>query len=92
MRKGSLADFNRNKRSSTSGSEQDPLSLSEEIPALRGPPVGSTSGLEMASHFGFMIESCILASRQTGVLHCPAHPDHPLSVEHIAPDLVSAYL
>ncbi len=87
VRKGSLADFDRAKRGSES--DQDPLSLSEDMPLLQVPAVGSVSGLEVASHFGFMIESCILASRQTGVLHCPAHPDHPLPVEHIAPDLVS---
>ncbi len=74
---------------SNSESDHDPLSLSDEALPSKVPPVGSQAGLDVASKFGFMLESCILASRQTGVLVCPAHPEHPLPVEHIAPDLVS---
>ncbi len=89
MRKGSLADIHVVKVKSNSESDHDPLALFDEASPPRAPPVGSQAGLDVASKFGFMLESCILASRQTGVLVCPAHPEHPLSVEHIAPDLVS---
>ena len=86
-RKGSLADSSGVNRGS--GPESEPLALpiSEAMP-IEPPPVGSESGLDVASKFGFMFESCILASRQGGELVCPAHKDHPLSVEDIAPDVV----
>ena len=58
-------------------------------------PVSPGSGgcreikLMQASKFGFMIESCILASRRCEPLICPAHKEHPLPVRDVAPDLVS---
>ena len=42
----------------------------------------------MASKFGFMIESCIMAARNRHDLVCPAHRSHPLPVRDIAPDVV----
>ena len=74
------------------GSESESEVLAVPIPEAtptKPPPMGSESGLEVASKFGFMFDSCVLASRQKGELVCPAHRDHPLSVEDLAPDLVS---
>ena len=86
-RKGSLADINRS-RMQNSDSDKEALASPLEEPLLPKPTVGSELGLTLASKFGFMIESCIVASRQCQELVCPAHMDHPLSVTDIAPDLV----
>ena len=42
----------------------------------------------LASKFGFMIESCIMAVRSSEDMICPAHKTHPLPVRDIAPDVV----
>ncbi len=44
--------------------------------------------LTLSSRFGFMIEGCIVAARQSQPMICPAHPDRPLAIKDIAPDLV----
>lgn len=59
-----------------SESEEDPLP-------------DNSGGLMMVSKFGFMLEVCILASRQEKCVVCPLHKDSPLMVSDIAPDLVS---
>ena len=69
-----------------------PLALASPLEStghLPRPKVGSEFGLTLASKFGFMLESCILASRQSENLICPAHKDTPLSVRDLAPDVVS---
>lgn len=48
-------------------------------------------GLTLATQFGFMIESCILAARQSEDMICPAHRDRPLKLRDLAPDVVSVY-
>ena len=48
--------------------------------------------LKLASKFGFMIESCIMAARAREDLVCPAHQTHPLPVRDVAPDVVFADL
>lgn len=92
-RKGSLADIyhTRSRQDSDSDTEVLASPLNTALPSPKS-PVGNEQGLELASKFGFMIESCILASRQCEDLVCPAHKDHPLRIIDIAPDLVSVYM
>ena len=45
--------------------------------------------LTQATKFGFMIESLILAAHRCETPVCPAHPDQPLPIRDLAPDLVS---
>lgn len=47
-----------------------------------------STGLIQASKFGFMIETCVAASRGLETLICPAHPDNPLDLLSLTPDLV----
>lgn len=50
----------------------------------------NSGGLMMVSKFGFMLEVCILASRQEEkYVMCPLHKNCPLTISDIAPDLVS---
>lgn len=44
--------------------------------------------LTRATKFGFMIESLVMASRTSDPLTCPAHPQFPLSIRDLAPDVV----
>ena len=46
------------------------------------------AALVAVSRFGFMIEQCIVAARQSQHLVCPSHSEHPLPIRDIAPDLV----
>jgi len=88
VRQRSLADLHRLKR--THSAEEDP-----SYPlALPLPPDDSSPemGLTQATKFGFMIESLILASRKNETLTCPAHPEFPLPVRDLAPDVVFADL
>ena len=48
----------------------------------------SSSQLVQASRFGFMIETCVAASRGLDTLVCPTHSDQPLDIISLAPDLV----
>lgn len=50
--------------------------------------VPTPTGLIQASKFGFMIETCVAASRGLESLICPAHPDYPLDLLSLTPDLV----
>ena len=75
-----------------------PLPLLDTPPAVPLPPDPTTPpashelGLTLATQFGFMIESCILAARQSEDLVCPAHRDQPLSLRDLAPDVVSTHV
>ena len=51
-------------------------------------PMKLDSRLSLVSRFGFMLELCIVAARQSQSLVCPVHSDHPLPIRDIAPDLV----
>ena len=50
--------------------------------------VPTPTGLIQASKFGFMIETCVAASRGLETLTCPVHPDYPLDLLSLTPDLV----
>ncbi len=52
-------------------------------------PKKMDASLMAVSRFGFMIEQCIVAARKSQPLVCPSHPNHPLPIRDVAPDLVS---
>ena len=51
-------------------------------------PTLTSAGLIQATRFGFMIETCVAASRGLATLECPAHPSLPLDISCLTPDLV----
>uniref|UniRef100_A0A1X7UH02 non-specific serine/threonine protein kinase n=1 Tax=Amphimedon queenslandica TaxID=400682 RepID=A0A1X7UH02_AMPQE len=51
-------------------------------------PAATGVGLMQASKFGFMIETCVAASRGLATLECPTHPLQPLDISSLTPDLV----
>ena len=68
-----------------------PLPPSLPLPSLDVPARKTSlpeADLAQTSKFGFMIETCIIAARQSLPLICPVHRDHPLPIRDIAPDLV----
>lgn len=51
-------------------------------------PLPTSGSLIQASRFGFMIETCVAASRGLETLICPSHPSQPLDISSLTPDLV----
>ena len=99
--KAKRALFSTHQTGSASGSRDEsnnhsePVSLTAPLPeedsdSEEDPLPDSSGGLMMVSKFGFMLEVCILASRQEEkCVLCPLHKNCPLTISDIAPDLVS---
>ena len=67
--------------------------LAEDSDSEEDPLPDNSGGLMMVSKFGFMLELCILASRQEEKqVVCPLHKDCPLIISDVAPDLVSTVI
>ena len=67
-----------------------PASLAGDSESEEDPLPDTSGGLMMVSKFGFMLELCVLASRQEEKhVLCPLHKDCPLMISDVAPDLVS---
>ena len=66
--------------------------LDDDSESEEDPLPDNSGGLMMVSKFGFMLEVCILASRQEDkCVVCPLHKDSPLVISDVAPDLVSTF-
>ena len=64
-----------------------PTQTPPDMPAVREPQL-LEDPVTVVSKFGFMIENCIVAARNSQPMICPAHPNHMLPIRDIAPDLV----
>lgn len=72
-------------------SSHSPQSIRKNIRKSTGSETESPfNNLELvqASRFGFMIETCVAASRGLDTLICPTHSTQPLDIMSLTPDLV----